>query len=306
MTVTAPPARTTAPFGRRAVPIVEYIVYGAYTVLQCVDRAGPRPQAGQFYMLAAAERWGGGDGERPFLPRAFSVMRASPHWRPHPALGRTDRSSPSDCETGPIGPAATTGGHPVHLQFLLEDVGPGTHRLSELRAGDRLQIVGPLGVGFARPSDGRRPLLVGGGVGIAPIAIWQDTLGADVPVLLGFRDAARARGAVLLNRPRVATDDGSVGRHGLVTELLAEELDTDAHATVYACGPPMMLEAIRAICAERGVPAQLALESGMACGYGACFGCVVPTKNGLIRLCVEGPVLQAADLETALTPGAGH
>jgi NAD(P)H-flavin reductase len=95
----------------------------------------------------------------------------------------------------------------------------------------------------------------------------------------------------------VATDDGSVGHHGLVTDLLAAELDRDAHAEVFACGPPPMLEAVRALCSERGVPAQLALESGMACGFGACFGCVVPTRSGYVRLCVDGPVLEAAELE---------
>jgi NAD(P)H-flavin reductase len=91
-----------------------------------------------------------------------------------------------------------------------------------------------------------------------------------------------------------------------VTDLLLAELDTGEDAVVYACGPPVMLEAVRAICAERGVPAQLALESGMACGFGACFGCVVPTRSGLVRLCLEGPVLDAGELESALVPGAGH
>ena len=80
----------------------------------------------------------------------------------------------------------------------------------------------------------------------------------------------------------------------------------EERAAVFACGPPPMLEAVRALCAERDVPAQLALESGMACGYGACFGCVVPTRGGYVRLCVDGPVLDAADLESALVPGAGH
>lgn len=95
----------------------------------------------------------------------------------------------------------------------------------------------------------------------------------------------------------MATDDGSAGHHGLVTDLLVEELDADPHATVYACGPPPMLEAVRALCAARGVPAQLALEAGMACGFGACFGCVVPTKDGgYVRLCVDGPVLDADTL----------
>jgi NAD(P)H-flavin reductase len=193
------------------------------------------------------------------------------------------------------------------LWFLIEDVGPGTNRLCELDVGDPLMLVGPLGLGFRTPSDGRRPLLVGGGVGIAPLAIWQDELADDVVPLLGFRDAAHADGAQLLTGARPATDDGSVGHHGLVTDLLIDELDgSAAPAEVYACGPPPMLEAVRALCAERDVPAQLALESGMACGYGACFGCVVPTTTGFVRLCVDGPVLDAAVLETALVAGAGH
>jgi dihydroorotate dehydrogenase electron transfer subunit len=266
-----------APFGRRAAPITAHDEYGPYVVIHCEDADGPRPDAGQFYMLSATERWGGGDGERPFLPRAFSVLRA---------------------------PAGTD-----ELQFLIEDVGPGTNRLCELGAGDELLLVGPLGVGFAPPREGRRPLLAGGGVGIAPLAIWQDELaaqGSARTVLLGFRDGAHAAGAALLSEAKVATDDGSTGHHGLVTELLARELDRDDRAEVYACGPPPMLEAVRALCAERDVPAQLALESGMACGFGACFGCVVPTRDGLIRLCLEGPVLDADQLETALVPGAGH
>jgi NAD(P)H-flavin reductase len=144
---------------------------------------------------------------------------------------------------------------------------------------------------------------VGGGVGIAPLAIWQDELGPEARVLLGFRDAAHAEGAALLTGARVATDDGSVGHRGFVTELLVQGLDPATPATVYACGPPPMLEAVRAICAERDVPAQLALESGMACGFGACYGCVVPTREGYLRLCVDGPVVDAARLESALGPG---
>ena len=127
--------------------------------------------------------------------------------------------------------------------------------------------MGPLGIGFTPPTHGRTALLVGGGVGIAPLAIWQDQLEDDTVVLVGFRDADHAAGGELLRDPRVATDDGSAGHHGLVTELLVETLHDSSHAVVYACGPPPMLEAVRALCAERDVPAQLAMESGMACGY---------------------------------------
>jgi NAD(P)H-flavin reductase len=220
-------------------------------------------------MLAAAERWGGGDDERPFLPRAFSVLRRH-------ADGTLD--------------------------FMLEDVGPGTRRLTELRPGDGLWLLGPLGNGFAPPRDRRRPILVGGGVGAAPLAIWRDALGPSALVLLGFRDAPHAEGAALIPGARLATDDGSAGHQGLVTDLLRAELGSDPHAEVYACGPPPMLEAVRALCAELDVPAQLALESGMACGYGACFGCVVPTKTGYVRLCVDGPVLDAATLDAVVHP----
>jgi NAD(P)H-flavin reductase len=174
----------------------------------------------------------------------------------------------------------------------VEDVGPGTRRLSELEAGDGLLAVGPLGHGFEPPRDGRRPLLVGGGVGIAPLAILQDQLPERSTVLLGFRDGAHALGATLLRDAKVATDDGSVGYHGFVTDLLVLELDD---VEVYACGPEAMLEVVRAICAARSLPGQLALEAPMACGFGACFGCAVQTRRGLVRLCLEGPVLSASE-----------
>ena len=152
---------------------------------------------------------------------------------------------------------------------------------------------------------------MGGGIGAAPLLALRegsDPWGSDPPerTLLGFRSASHAEAARYFRGATVATDDGSIGHHGFVTELLREELDADPRATVYACGPPPMLEAVRALCAEREVPAQLALESGMACGFGACFGCVMPTRSGYVRLCVDGPVLDAAALESALLPGAGH
>lgn len=262
--------RPIAPFGRRLLTVTANERLGAYSVLRATDPDGPAPAAGQFAMLAAAEHWGAGEDERPYLPRAFSYAR----WV--------------------VGEA----------QFLLEDVGPGTHRLCELQAGDGLWLLGPLGRGFTAPRDARRAVLVGGGVGIAPLAIWQDELnpvgatGEQATVLLGFRDRLHAEGAALLSNALVASDDGSVGRHGLVTNLLRAELDRDDHAGVYACGPPAMLEAVRALCASREVPAQLALEAGMACGFGACFGCVVPRRDGgYLRVCVDGPVVDAAHLD---------
>ena len=254
---------TLAPFGRRLAPLVENREIGAYRLLIVHDLDGPAdPQPGQFYMLASEDRWGAGESERPYLPRAFSFARA----------------------------------REGKLWFLLEDIGPGTHRLAELEPGENLWLTGPLGMGFEAPA-GRR-LLVGGGIGTAPLLCLQDELGPETRVLLGFRSTDHAEVAKLFaGDPVLATDDGSVGRHALVTELLREELDRptangERPTTIYACGPPPMLEAVRALTSERGVAAQLALESGMACGFGACFGCVVPTRHGYVRLCVDGPVIR--------------
>jgi NAD(P)H-flavin reductase len=286
-------ARTLAPFGRRTLEVTERRDVGAYVVLAAGDPGGPMPRAGQFYMLAAADRWGGGSEERPFLPRAFSVLRAREADAPGGSGAARGSSAAGAAESG----SAAAG---LRLEFMLEAVGPGTERLCELRPGEGLNVTGPLGIGFTGPADGRRALLCGGGVGTAPLAIWQDELlarGEPAPALLGFRDADHAPGATLLHNARVATDDGSHGHHGLVTDLLADELDEDDAAVVYACGPPPMLEAVRALCEQRAVPCQLALESGMACGFGACFGCVVPLREGgYLRLCVDGPVLDGTRL----------
>lgn len=254
---------STAPFGRRRAVVTTARKVGAYVILELTDREGPEPEPGQFYMLAAVEGWGAVQDERPYLPRAFSVMGAS--------AGRR--------------------------WFMLEDVGPGTHRLCSLLKGEAVWLTGPLGHGFRAPEDGRRPVLCGGGVGVPPLVFWTNALrvqGADPTLLLGFRDRHHAEVATTMPTAQVATDDGSMGHQGFVTELLVAELDRDPHATVYACGPPGMLEAIRALCVERGVAAQLALESGMACGFGACFGCVVPlAEGGYARVCVDGPVMDA-------------
>lgn len=265
--------RTLAPPERRIAEVRSAERLGAYDLIVARDAIGPAdPRPGQFYMLAAGERWGGGADERPYLPRAFSFARVRP----------------------------LAGGRGADLTFLLEDVGPGTHRLGELAAGEPLALLGPLGAGFEPPPGGARPLLVGGGIGVAPLLCWDDELragGVEAEVVLGFRGADHAAAAELFAGPaEVTTDDGSVGARGLVTEPLRASLERDRDAVVYACGPEPMLDAVRELCAELGVAAQLALEAGMACGYGACFGCVVATVDGYARVCVDGPVFAAEAL----------
>ncbi|HEU5476309.1 MAG TPA: hypothetical protein VFU64_00575 [Gaiellaceae bacterium] len=162
------------------------------------------------------------------------------------------------------------------LAFLVDAVGPGTQALSELEPGDEIGVLGPLGHGYRL--DVVRPLLVGGGIGLAPLPYLAERLGGSPRIVLGFRSAEHAEAAELLPGAEIVVDPV------LVTELIEPGSD------VLACGPEPMLRAVAEICPE----AQLAWEAPMACGYGACYGCVVEIDGALKRLCLEGPVLDAA------------
>jgi dihydroorotate dehydrogenase electron transfer subunit len=161
------------------------------------------------------------------------------------------------------------------LAFLIDPIGPGTRALCAMQPGDRIGIVGPLGNGFRL--DVERPLLVGGGIGIAPMPYLSDCLGRP-PAVLGFRTVWHAEAAALVPNAEVVIEPT------YVTEAMHAGHD------VLACGPGPMLEAVRRLTPR----AQLAWEAPMACGYGACYGCVVEIDGELKRLCVEGPVLAAA------------
>jgi NAD(P)H-flavin reductase len=163
---------------------------------------------------------------------------------------------------------------PRELAFLIDVIGPGTRALAALETGDRLAVLGPLGNGFRL--DVARPVLVGGGIGVAPFPFLSDRLGRP-PAVLGFRSDWHAEAAALVPNAHVCVEPR------LVTELVPPEHD------VLACGPEPMLEAVRRIAPA----AQLAWEAPMACGYGACYGCAVEIDGALKRLCVDGPVLAA-------------
>jgi NAD(P)H-flavin reductase len=160
------------------------------------------------------------------------------------------------------------------LGFLFEPVGPGTRALAALERGDDLQVLGPLGNGFRLEVE--RPLLVGGGIGIAPLPYLSAVLNAP-PAVVGFRSSEHAEAATLLPGAEIVVEPT------LVTDVIPDGYD------ILACGPEPMLEALAAIAPG----AQLAWEAPMACGYGACYGCVVEVGGRYKRLCVEGPVLAA-------------
>ena len=164
---------------------------------------------------------------------------------------------------------------PGELAFLIDPIGPGTRALCSLETAEELHVLGPLGNGFSL--DVERPVLVGGGIGIAPLPYLSEALRAP-PAVLGFRSDWHAQAAGLVPNAQVCVEPT------FVTELIPTGMD------VLACGPEPMLDAIRGLAPE----AQLAWEAPMACGYGACHGCAVEIDGELRRLCVEGPVLCAA------------
>jgi dihydroorotate dehydrogenase electron transfer subunit len=211
-------------------------------VLGC-DAVGP-------YSLLRLER----GGLEPGIPGQFFMLEAPGRLLPRPM---------SLCQAPP-----------GELAFLIDPIGPGTRALCALGLGEAIHVLGPLGNGF--DLDVERPLLVAGGVGIAPMPYLSERLGGP-PALAGFRTDAQAEAArLLLPQAEIALEPQ------LVTELVPDDA-----GDVLACGPEPMLEAIKALMPS----AQLAWEAPMACGYGACYGCVVEVGVRYKRICIDGPVL---------------
>lgn len=230
-------------------------------------------QPGQFAMVRA------GIGSDPLLRRPFSLHQVS-------AEGK--------------------------VQILFKVVGKGTRLLSLLQVGDRLDLNGPLGQGF-RPPTRRKLCLVGGGMGIAPLLFLAKELSRqkeerEIKVFLGARSREEllelnANFEVLGLQPLLATDDGSLGHHGLVTELLLAEVGAGEEAQIYCCGPTPMMKAVARICRGNDWPCQVSLETEMACGVAACLGCAVEkakccqqTEQDYLHVCKDGPVFEAKEL----------
>lgn len=184
------------------------------------------------------------------------------------------------------------------ITIIYDVVGSGTERLAEVKAGETLDVLPALGNGFDVDKCGKRPVLLGGGVGCPPIyALAKELVERNIlpTVILGFNSAERMIMIELfeaLDIPfYVATLDGSYGMKGYVTDVMtAENIDADCF---YACGPLPML---RSLCKELKMPGQVSLESRMACGFGICVCCSVETKRGPKRICKDGPVFDKDDL----------
>lgn len=197
-----------------------------------------------------------------------------------------------------------------YLEILYKVVGKGTTFLSELHSGDRAEVLGPLGNGFDLGPSGTEKILVGGGIGLVPLYLLAETLvqrGDKVRLLMGGRTRDDILCVTEFERlgveTYVATDDGSLGEAGFVTNVLTRKLAKYPQAEIFACGPMPMLSAVAKICATAGVALQVSLEAHMACGVGACLGCVVKgaghsdTNPRYLCTCKAGPVFKAQDLD---------
>lgn len=190
------------------------------------------------------------------------------------------------------------------IALLYQVKGLGTRALAEKRPGEKLDLLGPLGKGFSLDPEARNIMVVGGGMGVAPLLPLAEMLkerGQKPTVILGFNTSSQVlRLAEFENSAQelfLVTRDGSAGEKGLVTAPLQRELAQNQYHLIYACGPQPMLQAVAEAAERFGVKCQVSLEAYMACGLGACLGCVCKIKDrgqeGYARVCVEGPVFDS-------------
>ena len=196
------------------------------------------------------------------------------------------------------------------ITMLYQIIGEGTKRLSEMPVGEPLHVLGPLGNTFDFTTHPEPAILVGGGAGIASLMLLATALrqnGIETIGLVGAQRRERLLSVADLEAIKItvhiATDDGSIGHHGYVTDILKDLLEkTSWHRpTIYACGPAGMLSAVAKIAANYQVPAQIAMENRMGCAMGVCLGCVCPVRTDADtieyqRVCTEGPVFNATDI----------
>ncbi len=231
------------------------------------DAIAAAAKPGQFVMIRTAM------GKDPILRRPFSIHQTS--------------------ESG-------------RIQIYFKVTGRGTSLLAHCREGEELNVFGPLGHGFDIRKD-KPACLVGGGLGIAPmlflakrISRMKTDTSSDV-ILFGGRTKAEVEPLVkdfeqIGTRLITATDDGSYGQKGFVTDLI-KSMELQDDTVVYACGPEGMMEQLHQFCNKRGYECQVSVESVMACGMGACLGCNIPAKDGsYVHVCFEGPVFNAEEL----------
>lgn len=260
---------------------IPYPIYAIGTVTMCGTVEGANPQ-GSVYMLKVEVT-----EENAQLPLAgqFYMLRAM---KTGILLGRP--ISIFHAEKTP---------HGVELQFLILVKGKGTQELCALEADDKIQLLGPLGNTFAKPEATDKVCIVGGGIGVAPVAGFSENLNPNTYDFYAcFKSGSYGLENVKAKNLIITTDDGSVGTKGMVSAVLtAQKLKDEGYSVVYACGPTPMLAYIKAICQEANVKCWISMEARMACGMGVCLGCTIPTTEGYKRCCKDGPIFDSTILE---------
>lgn len=260
---------------------IPYPIYAIGTVTMCGTVEGANPQ-GSVYMLKVEVT-----EENAQLPLAgqFYMLRAM---KTGILLGRP--ISIFHAEKTP---------HGVELQFLILVKGKGTQELCALEADDKIQLLGPLGNTFAKPEATDKVCIVGGGIGVAPVAGFSENLNPNTYDFYAcFKSGSYGLENVKSKNLIITTDDGSVGTKGMVSAVLtAQKLKDEGYSVVYACGPTPMLAYIKAICQEANVKCWISMEARMACGMGVCLGCTIPTTEGYKRCCKDGPIFDGTILE---------
>ena len=260
---------------------IPYPIYAIGTVTMCGTVEGANPQ-GSVYMLKVEVT-----EENAQLPLAgqFYMLRAM---KTGILLGRP--ISIFHAEKTP---------HGVELQFLILVKGKGTQELCALEADDKIQLLGPLGNTFAKPEATDKVCIVGGGIGVAPVAGFSENLNPNTYDFYAcFKSGSYGLENVKAKNLIITTDDGSVGTKGMVSAVLtAQKLKDEGYSVVYACGPTPMLAYIKAICQEANIKCWISMEARMACGMGVCLGCTIPTTEGYKRCCKDGPIFDGTILE---------
>ena len=188
------------------------------------------------------------------------------------------------------------------LSLLIKTIGDGTKALSKLKEGDILNLIYPLGNSFSLP-EGDKALLIGGGVGIAPMLLLAKLLhskGYKPDILIGGRtsdDIVEPEKYKPFGEVFITTDDGSAGEEGMVTQHSLFSGRVKEYSVIYACGPDPMMKAVARVAASHNIPCEISLENTMACGIGACLCCVVETVEGNKTTCIEGPVFDTRKLK---------
>jgi len=245
-------------------------------------------------------------------PKHYQLILSSPYISSHAEPGQfvNIRCSES-CDPllrRPLSLHRISKGHKT-FELLYEAVGKGTELLTKYFVGEEINALGPLGEGFKINPQKQIAIIVGGGMGVAPLLALAEAIKDKIKaiyVLIG----AKSRGLVLCEEDfkkttdqiLLATDDGSYGKKGLVSDILLDFLNDrlgtrdSGLATIYACGPKPMLRAISEIAFQKKIDCQISMEERMACGIGACKGCAIKTKNGYKMVCKDGPVFEAKEI----------